>query len=251
MYDRSIILLWVVGVAFVLQTLGGGLLNGLSSNWKGGARSFLPSIQNNPSTLSNGRDSDAIYIPGTKWGFCVPRDVPDFLWVFWCFVAAFDSLVCALALWEGIGFVRRRRRRSAREREAENADSDLDSVVLSLQRPPNLLRVLLRDSMIAPFITFIVCPLNLLAIVTTLPPTLSALVFQVTPMVPPLLGCRMILNLRGAYYRPFDEEYYTVPIYDEGTNPCPVFIPGDLELDSITSRVHAEFSNGKDDRIVA
>jgi hypothetical protein len=62
-------------------------------------------------------------------------------------------------------------------------------------------------------------------------------------MVPPLLGCRMILNLRGAYYRPFDEEYYTVPIYDEGTNPCPVFIPGDLELDSITSRVHAEFSN--------
>ncbi|EAU81570.2 hypothetical protein CC1G_02586 [Coprinopsis cinerea okayama7 len=217
MYERSKRIFCVLGIAFVIHVGGSSLIVGLDPA-TGGVN---------------------FSIPGTQWAICIPKGFPKFLWLFWCLTAAFDFLILVLALWEGIRFVWRQPKRTARETAASESGSA--SLVLALGPRPNLLRVLLRDSMVLPFLSVVVCPLNLLALFDVLPPGSITIILKLSSIAPPLLGCRLILNLRDAYYHPFSEEYRTAAFGDDASRGRAVeFSPADLELLSVASLDHPQ-----------
>ncbi|KAF8166002.1 hypothetical protein B0H34DRAFT_258847 [Crassisporium funariophilum] len=69
----------------------------------------------------------------------------------------------------------------------------------------SLMYTLLRDSILFPFIALILCFLNVIGWGYFSFTTIVAIV-AISGFMARLLGCRLILNLREAYYRPFEEE---------------------------------------------
>ncbi|EAU82650.2 hypothetical protein CC1G_07932 [Coprinopsis cinerea okayama7 len=117
---------------------------------------------------------------------CVPGFAKPFLewyWAYLVFIIAFDVVAFTLALMEGIRYFRR-------TKLAEGS----------------LVRILLRDSIFFPFLGLSVSIFALLAWRSVLPYPSVAVLMTLMALTSPILGSRLILNLRDAYYKPFAEE---------------------------------------------
>ncbi|TFK19012.1 hypothetical protein FA15DRAFT_674837 [Coprinopsis marcescibilis] len=136
--------------------------------------------------------------------FCVPSGFSHFYWLFWCFIIAFDLLVFGLALAQGITYFREKR---AAHQKRHGQSSMISTLSVSWETNGNIFQVLLRDSITFPFIGLMICLFNILAWFSVLPFGALQIVLVMSSMGSSLLGCRLVLNLRDAYYKPFAEEF--------------------------------------------
>lgn len=129
---------------------------------------------------------------------CIPS-IPAWFPALWYMMMVFDLAIFILAVWEGMRFARESR---ARARSPETSEIFHGT---RWMKERSLLRVLLRDSIVFPFIGLLMCVFNSLAWYK-LP--LGALQYTMNIQAAgyPILGCRLILNLRESYYQPFAEE---------------------------------------------
>ncbi|KAH6904952.1 hypothetical protein BKA70DRAFT_1565366 [Coprinopsis sp. MPI-PUGE-AT-0042] len=143
---------------------------------------------------------------------CIPLlegSAPPWFWTFIYFIFAFEALVFGLSLFQGIKFVREKRWQSRRagERASASGSSGMLRQILRKTRR-DIAGVLLRDSILFPFINLIIATLNIMAWTTNiLPYSATQSVRLLAAVSIPTLGGRLLLNLRDAYYKPFHEEY--------------------------------------------
>ncbi|KAF9054624.1 hypothetical protein BJ165DRAFT_1399809 [Panaeolus papilionaceus] len=69
----------------------------------------------------------------------------------------------------------------------------------------SLAYILFRDSILFPILAVLICVINLITW-TSLPHSAIQMSVSLAAFVPCILGCRLILNLREAYYLTFEEE---------------------------------------------
>ncbi|KAH6904949.1 hypothetical protein BKA70DRAFT_1431533 [Coprinopsis sp. MPI-PUGE-AT-0042] len=125
---------------------------------------------------------------------------PLWLSAFICVAFAFETLVFGLSMLQGVRFVREKRR----------TRRDIDRVSLARhmwKTRRDLASVLLRDSILFPFINLMLAMLTILVWAAKLSADFSQSLRVVSAALVPIVGCRLILNLRDAYYKPFHEEY--------------------------------------------
>ncbi|RXW22042.1 hypothetical protein EST38_g3820 [Candolleomyces aberdarensis] len=131
---------------------------------------------------------------------CVPLNLPSWSLANWCLMLAFDLTVFTFAVSEGIRYLR------------DNAEiSDRHGgrrfvVVSKWAKQGRMIRILLRDSIVFPFIGLAISVFNILAWYV-LPLGSIQYMMTITAAASPILGCRLILHLRDAYYRPFASEF--------------------------------------------
>ncbi|KAH6904991.1 hypothetical protein BKA70DRAFT_1402963 [Coprinopsis sp. MPI-PUGE-AT-0042] len=125
---------------------------------------------------------------------------PSWHWAFAVLMFAFDALVFGLSLLQGIRF--------ACENRRMRCDGRKVGILEHLWRTRRTLAsVLLRDSITFPIINLVLAMLIILAWIAKLHPGWMASIITATAASVPTLGCRLLLNLRTAYYKPFREEY--------------------------------------------
>jgi len=137
-------------------------------------------------------NSQPAYIRGTS-GYlpiCIPPLSPWWSNFFWISIIMFETLVLGLSIYMGV--------RSRREICGNPENSTLG------HRP--LLYVLLRDSILFPLLALFICFINFFGSMyfSFVDAEISIIVAGFTTQI---LGGRLVLNLREAYYRPFDDEY--------------------------------------------
>ncbi|KAH6904985.1 hypothetical protein BKA70DRAFT_515640 [Coprinopsis sp. MPI-PUGE-AT-0042] len=126
--------------------------------------------------------------------------IPWWYWTFIISMVIFDALVFGLSLLQGISFACANRRMQRDGRKV--------GILGHLWRTRRTLAsVLLRDSILFPFINLIVAMFLILLWRAKLSPDAADLLSVVAGATVPTLGCRLLLHLRSAYYRPFREEY--------------------------------------------
>ncbi|PPQ78463.1 hypothetical protein CVT25_011858 [Psilocybe cyanescens] len=139
---------------------------------------------------------------------CAP---PSSAWwsnLFWVVVIVYELSLLGLSVFRGV----------------QTRREVMDLRKLSLTGNPSIMFILLRDSILFPFVALAVCVANFMGSLyfsVSLLQNLSAVFFlaqmslSVACFATHILGSRLILNLREAYYRPFDHEYsqaYETPI---------------------------------------
>ncbi|KAJ2933030.1 hypothetical protein H1R20_g4069, partial [Candolleomyces eurysporus] len=142
---------------------------------------------------------------------CIPVDMVAWSSALWFLMMIFDFLIFLLAAREGIRY---RREALARQRSPETSEILANT---RWSKEKSLLRILLRDSIIFPFIGLLMCMFNTLAWYV-LPLGALQYTMNISAMGSPILGCRLILNLRDAYYRPFADELRNSTL--RGKEPC-------------------------------
>ncbi|KAF9471152.1 hypothetical protein BDN70DRAFT_998718 [Pholiota conissans] len=165
-------------------------------------------------------DSD-ILIPNPI-GFCGREKFPSWMFIAWIPLVLFECLICTLALTLGVRYYR------------EVGSHGMFPNLPNSSRSSPLLFILLRDSIIFPFIFSLSCTLNLASfylLSTGLRPTTMHATFLLPAVLSGLLGPRLILNLRESYYESYKQEFslrietFTMPdsIELEGgiEMPCP------------------------------
>ncbi|EAU82546.1 hypothetical protein CC1G_11005 [Coprinopsis cinerea okayama7 len=134
---------------------------------------------------------------------CIPTGFLPWFWAVLLFIMTFDLLIVILAILEGIRFYRR----SAHSRHLRNkARGPLSAVLAPWLAEGSIVRVLLRDSILFPFIGLAVCFFAMLSWLEVLPWGSVQVTMVLNALTAPVLGSRLILNLRDAYYQPFAEE---------------------------------------------
>ncbi|KAH6904895.1 hypothetical protein BKA70DRAFT_1294129 [Coprinopsis sp. MPI-PUGE-AT-0042] len=128
------------------------------------------------------------------------ESTPSWYWTFVIFMFVFEALVFGLALLQVVSFVRERRQ----TRRDWDGASMLGHVWKTRR---DLASVLLRDSILFPFINLIIATLNILVWAAELSPNSAESIRLVAAVTVPMFGCRLLLNLRDIYYEPFREEY--------------------------------------------
>ncbi|KAH9484502.1 hypothetical protein JR316_0003984 [Psilocybe cubensis] len=144
-------------------------------------------------------DKSAQYRPDPVKGIHVCTKLPNQYWVFAYAIPPilFESMLLAMALSKGIGYYRSRRNISG----------------LSWGQP-TLTQVLFRDSITFPFVTLMVIVSYMLTL-AHLPIVDNQVSFIFFSFWPSIAGPRLILNLRDAYYKPFEEECSDLYIYGD------------------------------------
>ncbi|RXW23921.1 hypothetical protein EST38_g1934 [Candolleomyces aberdarensis] len=149
-----------------------------------------------------GMNMQAIGIPmvlSPTLRICIPGNIPTAGMANWFLMLAFDLAMFALAFAEGIRYLRGMRDVTGFLQSPEMLTGP------SLTKRGPMVRVLLRDSIVFPFIGVLICIFNIVgsyALFEAMPYMLI-----ITSASCPFLGCRLILHLRDAYYRPFKDEF--------------------------------------------
>ncbi|KAG2012926.1 hypothetical protein CC2G_009876 [Coprinopsis cinerea AmutBmut pab1-1] len=151
---------------------------------------------------------------------CVPGGAKPFLewyWAYLVFIIAFDVVAFTLALMEGIRYFRRTQLTEG-----------------------SLVRILLRDSIFFPFLGLSVSIFALLAWRAVLPYPSVAVLMTLMALTSPILGSRLILNLRDAYYKPFAEEVNpgAVPSHRQLSSGPTIRTPIEIQRSVEVSRSH-------------
>ncbi|EFI26683.1 hypothetical protein CC1G_15454 [Coprinopsis cinerea okayama7 len=148
-------------------------------------------------TVLTAKALDTPTVPGMfspKLLVCMPS-TPPWFWSYAFFTAAFESLVFTLSLIQGIRYYR----------EAKTTyPGKLPYRLWSRQANP--IQVLFRDSILFPFIGMTFGFFGILAFTGVLPIHAFQYVIIMSSASSPILGCRLLLNLRDAYYKPFRHE---------------------------------------------
>ncbi|KAF6742564.1 hypothetical protein DFP72DRAFT_181200 [Ephemerocybe angulata] len=134
---------------------------------------------------------------------CLPGNWPSWSSATWFISITYDIVVVAFTVWEGLRFLKE----SQKEMSALETDAPPGSYLKKTwSRQGVLFRVLIRDSILFPFIGTVSCLVTIVVWLTTPLEGLAFYSIQATSALTPILGCRLVLNLRNAYYQPFSEE---------------------------------------------
>ncbi|KAF9472846.1 hypothetical protein BDN70DRAFT_997973 [Pholiota conissans] len=134
-------------------------------------------------------DSD-ILIPNPV-GFCGREKFPPWMFIVWIPLALFEFMICTLAVTLGVRYYK------------EVGSYGMFPNLPNSSRTSPLLFILLRDSIVFPFIFSLSCILNLVSfylLSTGLRPSTMHVTFLFPSVLSGLLGPRLILNLRESYY---------------------------------------------------
>ncbi|KAF9048877.1 hypothetical protein BJ165DRAFT_1066125 [Panaeolus papilionaceus] len=123
------------------------------------------------------------HVPGIE--LCTRESYPAWTATMWIPMTLLEVMMLSLAIVAGLRFQRSR------------------SFTLS---HGSLIYLVLRDSILFPFIAVIVCVLNVIAW-TSLNYLSAQATIALCAFIPNILGSRLLLNLREAYYQPFGLEY--------------------------------------------
>ncbi|KAF9472347.1 hypothetical protein BDN70DRAFT_887088 [Pholiota conissans] len=162
-------------------------------------------------------DSD-ILIPNPI-GFCGREKFPPWMFIGWIPFVLFDCLIFTLAVALGIRYY------------LEAGSHEMFPHLPNSSRSSSLLFILLRDSIVFPFIFSLSCILNLVSfymLSTGLRPTTAHTTFILPATLSGLLGSRLILNLGDSYYEPYEQEF-NVRI-DTLTMPDSIELDGDISM---------------------
>ncbi|KAH6886726.1 hypothetical protein BKA70DRAFT_1444222 [Coprinopsis sp. MPI-PUGE-AT-0042] len=130
-----------------------------------------------------------------------PDALPAWHWTFALTMFAFDALVFGLSIYQGIRFACENRRMQRDGRKV--------AIIEHLWRTRRTLAsILLRDSILFPVINLVFAMLLIFVWIEKLQPSWVAPIVIASSATIPTLGCRLLLNLRTAYYEPFREEYF-------------------------------------------
>ncbi|KAH6904982.1 hypothetical protein BKA70DRAFT_1226186 [Coprinopsis sp. MPI-PUGE-AT-0042] len=133
--------------------------------------------------------------------------LPSWYWTFAILMLVFDSIVLGFSLLQVFWFACENRRIQRHGRKV--------GIIEHLWRTRRTLAsVLLRDSILFPFIRLVVALLIILAWTARLPPGSAEGIMVAAAVTVPTLGCRLLLNLRSTYYEPFREEYFQSQLQD-------------------------------------
>ncbi|KAH6879593.1 hypothetical protein BKA70DRAFT_1475024 [Coprinopsis sp. MPI-PUGE-AT-0042] len=178
MYAGNRMILYLLVGAYAVQIVAGAVLTGLIAPKGGNVVSPLTSTSS----------------------YCTPSiSIPRWFWTFLFYSVTFEVIVFALALVQGIRFLRARK-----PAPDPHATSMVDRI---WNRQGNLVRILIRDSISFPFIGLVLSVFNILAFKGKLPPPTTQIILVISAANSPILGCRLLLNLREAYYKPFHVEF--------------------------------------------
>ncbi|TFK19011.1 hypothetical protein FA15DRAFT_674833, partial [Coprinopsis marcescibilis] len=173
MWDHDRRILFILLGGFLIHVTAGFVLTGLSS--------ATPSI---PVVFTQ------------HFSVCIPVSTPHWFWTFLFFTFGFELLVFVLSFAQGIRYLRETRGNPTTGTFGYQAWAKQTRVV----------RVLIRDSILFPFIGLVLGLLNILAWFMILPFGSSQVFILVAGASSPILGCRLVLNLRDAYYQRFSLE---------------------------------------------
>ncbi|KAF5313719.1 hypothetical protein D9611_010218 [Ephemerocybe angulata] len=130
---------------------------------------------------------------------------PKWAMTSWFLSIVFDLIIVGFTLWEGIRFLKEAERLSELSATAQGAHKY--HFARNWSRQGILFQILMRDSLLFPFLGTLASLLNVVGWLAT--PIESG--FAMYPIIAgtattPILGCRLVLNLRNAYYQPFSNE---------------------------------------------
>ncbi|EAU82579.2 hypothetical protein CC1G_12998 [Coprinopsis cinerea okayama7 len=138
--------------------------------------------------------------------FCISDGWLPWSWIFLCFIIAFDTLIFVLALLEAVRYLHSTRRPPELKRRGRPKQTLLGMLISPWVTRGSLVRVLLRDSILFPFLGLASSILCLLSWLEVLPWGSIQVTMVLNALASPILGSRLIINLRDAYYQPFAEE---------------------------------------------
>ncbi|KAF9484833.1 hypothetical protein BDN70DRAFT_872091 [Pholiota conissans] len=144
--------------------------------------------------MHNGSDINIQY----PIGFCGKEMFPPWASITWIPFILFDCLICALAVALGIRYYQ------------EVGSDGMFPNLPNSSRSSSLLFILLRDSIVFPFVFVLSCILNLVSFSlssTGLRPATLHTTFLFPVVLSGLIGSRLILNLRESYYEPYEQEF--------------------------------------------
>ncbi|TEB30789.1 hypothetical protein FA13DRAFT_1733220 [Coprinellus micaceus] len=140
-----------------------------------------------------------VYAPTLR--VCAAWDIPRWSVITWFMAMVFDFSIWILSAKEGLRYLR-----ESQELTLQSSSRYLTAKNWSKQGI--LFRVLLRDSIAFPFISVIVALSNILSWLVPQLIFAGTYTTAISSVTITLLGCRLILNLRDAYYHPFAEEFH-------------------------------------------
>ncbi|KAF8154460.1 hypothetical protein B0H34DRAFT_660932 [Crassisporium funariophilum] len=130
-----------------------------------------------------------ISIPGVQ--LCEPRVYERWYYLFWLPILVFEFLMLGLSIFKALQY-------RATTYHAEK-------ILYELSGRQSLKFILLRDSIVFPFLAFCGCLLNLIGW-RVFSSTATQINLGIAGFGARIFGCQLVLSLREAYYRPFDEE---------------------------------------------
>ncbi|KAH6904956.1 hypothetical protein BKA70DRAFT_1153467, partial [Coprinopsis sp. MPI-PUGE-AT-0042] len=169
------------------------------------------------------------------------RAIPTHYLVLLAIIFMFEAILFLLSLAQGIRFVREKQRESqprASTRVSIGSGCIMQWQIIWKTRR-DLASVLLRDSILFPFINLMLATLNIMAGRGHLSPKSIQGIRMLSAVSIPTIGCRLILNLREAYYKPFRDEYNQSRYSPDDS----LVIPGlELELDELGSSASVDLA---------
>ncbi|KAH6893860.1 hypothetical protein BKA70DRAFT_1407922 [Coprinopsis sp. MPI-PUGE-AT-0042] len=182
MYGGDKRVLWVLAFALAVATLHLAIVVILTSDFK-------TMVQKIPSANVH----EACYITPTD-------PFPSWYWTWVISTLIFEIVVLGLCILQGIWF--------ACENRPTHRNGRRRGILEHLWRTRRTLAsVLLRDSILFPFLNLLVAILTVLLWLGKLPASSIDFISFAANTSVPVIGCRLLLNLRSAYYKAFREEY--------------------------------------------
>ncbi|KAF9562758.1 hypothetical protein CPC08DRAFT_361381 [Agrocybe pediades] len=142
-----------------------------------------------------------IALPDTDVRFCTQNVFSHWMFTIWIPIILFESLVLGLAL--SLALIYHRTIEGVADLQEEMPTAQVEPFFET--KPESLAYILLRDSITFPFICVSLCIANFVVWITQ-PYVIIQIAFAVAAFAPCIIGSRLILNLREAYYLPFVEE---------------------------------------------
>ncbi|KAJ2911717.1 hypothetical protein MD484_g8697, partial [Candolleomyces efflorescens] len=140
-------------------------------------------------------ESTPLFLP-VALRLCVPLSIPSYNVANWFIMMTFDLTIVILAISEAL--------RYARESRNMHGSAGLFAGT-RFAKQGTMIRILLRDSIVFPIIGLLICVFNILANYVLV--SAAGYMLVITAAASPILGCRLILHLRDAYYQPFKSEF--------------------------------------------
>ncbi|KAF6760652.1 hypothetical protein DFP72DRAFT_77357 [Ephemerocybe angulata] len=173
MYRQRTVVVYVVTMFFIANLIAGTTL-----------AAFSMVVVNVPTIITGSLHS------------CTPTNLKDWSVAAWFQMFAFEAVIFVLAVAEGIRYMR--------DNKAVRRNMDI-SIRGRWSKEGSLIHVLLRDSLVFPLITLSITFFDILAWYV-LPGPAMHYAINMTVTASPVLGCRLVLHLRDAYYQPFAGE---------------------------------------------
>ncbi|KAF9042964.1 hypothetical protein BJ165DRAFT_1481977 [Panaeolus papilionaceus] len=127
---------------------------------------------------------------------CAPNYPSDWYFLMWLPILAFECVMLVAVM-----------RRAMQMCPIRNPEI----IKLLNGSKPSLMQVMMRDSIMFPIAALFICVVNFLGWLI-LPVWFARVAVTMTAFTARTLGCRLVLNLRDQYYRPFEDEYmHSVP----------------------------------------